>query len=145
MNLFKVFPRFGAMLLGQPLEEPSYSLAAQLLGWAYHFSNGITFGMMYAALVGDGLRRSWGWGILFATGLELAMLVTPYPRIFGIHVTPMFIVVTLAAHGIFGPCMGLLVRFLYRPAPRPFVNPPDAAPCPCCWSRVRSDKRLSAA
>ncbi|HEX8204071.1 MAG TPA: hypothetical protein VF590_26580, partial [Isosphaeraceae bacterium] len=39
LPLYKVFPRFGAMILGQPLEQPSYSLAAILIGWAYHFSN----------------------------------------------------------------------------------------------------------
>src|SRR4051794_33098379 len=41
MPLFKVFPRFGAMILGQPVEQPSYSVAAHLVGWAYHFSNGL--------------------------------------------------------------------------------------------------------
>ena len=46
MPLFKVFPRFGAMILGEPVEQPSYSLAAQVLGWTYHFSNGCTFGVM---------------------------------------------------------------------------------------------------
>src|SRR6266436_6268752 len=45
MKLFKVFPRFGAMILGQPIEQSSYSLAAQILGWIYHFSNGATFGV----------------------------------------------------------------------------------------------------
>src|SRR5262245_41825928 len=28
MPLFKVFPRFGALILGQPIEQPSYTLAA---------------------------------------------------------------------------------------------------------------------
>ena len=36
MNLFKVFPRFGAMVLGQPLEQAQYKLeearAASRLG-----------------------------------------------------------------------------------------------------------------
>src|SRR5437588_8985812 len=34
MPLFKVFPRFGAMILGQLVEQAQYSLAAHLLGWA---------------------------------------------------------------------------------------------------------------
>src|SRR5262245_6128862 len=37
MNLFKVFPRFGAMILGQPVEQQTYSVAAHLVGWTYHF------------------------------------------------------------------------------------------------------------
>jgi hypothetical protein len=44
--LFKVFPRFGAMLLGQPFiaqqTDAQFTLAAHLVGWTYHFSNGIT-------------------------------------------------------------------------------------------------------
>src|SRR3954454_4520282 len=50
MPLFKVFPRFGALLLGEPIEQPSYSLAANLIGWSYHFSNGAAFGVMFAAM-----------------------------------------------------------------------------------------------
>ncbi len=84
LQIFKVFPRFGAMILGQPLAQPVYSLLAQLVGWAYHFSNGLTFGIMYVALVGDARRRLWAWAVLFATGLELGMLFTPYPHFFGI-------------------------------------------------------------
>src|ERR1041385_7689196 len=57
LMLFKVFSRFGAMILGQPIEQPEYTLAAQVLGWLYHFSNGATFGVMYLALMGDGRRR----------------------------------------------------------------------------------------
>ena len=71
MNLFKVFPRFGAMVLGQPIEQTHYSTATQLVGWLYHFSNGATFGVMYMALIGDGVRRHWLWAVLFAVGLEL--------------------------------------------------------------------------
>ena len=50
LKLFKVFPKFGAMILGQPLEQASYSTAACFIGWIYHFSNGATFGVMYVAM-----------------------------------------------------------------------------------------------
>jgi hypothetical protein len=110
MNLFKVFPRFGAMILNQPLEQTEYSLGAQLVGWIYHFSNGATFGAMYMALVGDVTKRSWFWAMLMAAGIELAMLVTPYPSFFGIPLTATFIAVTLVAHLIFGAVMGLSSR-----------------------------------
>ena len=91
MNLFKVFPRFGAMILGQPVEQASYSLPAHLIGWLYHFSNGATFGVMYVAMIGDGARRHWAWAVLMALALELGMLLTPYPQVFHIAVTPRFI------------------------------------------------------
>lgn len=121
MNLFKVFPRFGAMVLGQPVEEDEYSLAAHVIGWIYHFSNGATFGVMYLAIIGDGARRHWVWAVLFALALELGMLLTPYPAVFGIHVTTRFVIVTILAHAIFGVGLGLSVRQLARrirlPAP----------------------------
>jgi hypothetical protein len=118
MNLFKVFPRFGAMLLGQPVEQRSYSLAAHLIGWAYHFSNGVTFGVMYLALVGDARRRSWLWAVGLATGLELAMLLTPYPGFFSIPLTALFVGVTFTAHLVFGVVLGLAAKW-------------GATRCPC--------------
>jgi len=114
LQLFKVFPRFGAMILGLPLEQAVYSPLAQLVGWGYHFSNGLTFGIMYLALVGDADKRHWAWAVLFAVGLELGMLFTPYPRFFGIGLAPRFVVVTLAAHLVFGTVMGLSALGLSR-------------------------------
>jgi hypothetical protein len=102
MNLFKVFPQFGAMLLGEPLGQERYRLPAHLLGWAYHFSNGASFGVMYLALVGNPAAARWLSAVLFALGLELGMLLTPYPARFAIPLTTRFVVVTLAAHSIFG-------------------------------------------
>ena len=113
LNLFKVFPRFGAMVLGQPIEQDHYSVAAQVIGWIYHFSNGATFGVMYLATIGDG-RRHGLWAVLFALSLELAMLLTPYPAVFGIHVTAGFIVATVLAHAIFGLSLGFGVQWLAR-------------------------------
>ena len=121
MNLFKVFPRFGAMILGQPLEQPAYSLPTQLVGWAYHFSNGITFGIMYVAMIGNVAKGNWAWAIVMAAGLELGMLFTPYPGVFGIPLTARFVSVTLAAHIIFGIAMGLSARSLARRSAFPVV------------------------
>ena len=112
MPLFKVFPRFGAMILGEPVDQLSYSRAAHLVGWAYHFSNGVTFGVMYLALIGDGRRRSWLWAVLLAVGLEMGMLLTPYPQFFHIPLTRLFVAVTFAAHLVFGVALGLGVRRL---------------------------------
>ena len=67
---------------------------------------------MYVALLGEAARRAWGWGVLWAVGLELGMLLTPYPAVFGIHVATAFVVVTLLAHLVFGAVLGLLARRL---------------------------------
>jgi hypothetical protein len=119
LKLFKVFPRFGAMILGEPVEQETFSLAAHLLGWAYHFSNGMTFGVMYVSLIGDGSKRHWIWAVLLATGLELGMLLTPYPAFFAIPLSTTFVVVTFTAHLIFGVALGLLVKWWWS---RPSVS-----------------------
>jgi hypothetical protein len=102
LPLFKIFPMFGAMLLGTSSTTP----AAQVVGWVYHFSNGVTFGVMFAAMVGSDFRGRWWWAILFAVGLELAVLFTPYPQAFGIKVGAAFVAATLTAHLIFGLVLG---------------------------------------
>ncbi len=104
LPLFKVFPVFGAMILGQ---ADGHSLAANVTGWLYHFSNGATFGVMYGALINGQWRRRWPVAIVFAVGLELAMLFTPYPATFGIRITETFVMVTLMAHLVFGVAMVL--------------------------------------
>ena len=120
LPLYKVFPRFGAMILGQPCTpeqtDSQFTLTAHVVGWAYHFSNGITFGVMYMALIGDATRRSWLWAIVLAAGLELGMLFTPYTSFFGILPATLFVVVTLTAHTIFGITLGLYARSAQRSA-----------------------------
>lgn len=122
MPLFKVFPRFGALILGEPLEQQSYSLAAHLLGWAYHFSNGATFGVMFAAMIGEASRRyggGWLWAVLMAVGIEICLLLSPYARFFNITLTTRFMVVTLLAHIVFGVGMGLYFAWharMWRPS-----------------------------
>lgn len=136
MPLFKVFPRFGALILGQPMEQgvpagqpgsawgAGYSLAAHLLGWFYHFSNGATFGVMFAAMYAGakeamGAVRAGAWKpVLWATvmpvGIEVCLLLSPYATFFGIHLTTRFVVVTLVAHIIFG--LGLGAYFAWHAA-----------------------------
>lgn len=98
--------RFGTIILNQPLEQSHYSLMAQLVGWACHFSNGLTFDIMYVALIGSAAHRHWTWAVVFAVGLELGMLFTPYPAFFHIPLTAKFVVVALTAHLVFGIVMG---------------------------------------
>lgn len=121
LPLFKVFVRFGAMILGQPVEQAHYSWTAHLLGWIYHFSNAVGFGLMYVALVGHPLRRHWAWAVVLALALEAGMLLMPYAQTFSIKVTTPFVVITLAAHAVFGIVLGLAARvwFLRNAVPPP--------------------------
>jgi hypothetical protein len=114
MPLFKVFPRFGAMILGESFTpqqtDSQFTLTAHLVGWAYHLSNGVTFGIMYMAMIGDASRRTWLWAIALAAGLELAMLFTPYTSFFALNMTARFVIVTLSAHVVFGIALGRYSR-----------------------------------
>jgi hypothetical protein len=117
LPLFKVFPEFGwSIRYGLDHSQHQMKMFTPLthaLGWAYHFSNGMTFGIMYLALIGDAARRSWWWAVLIAVGLELGMLLTPYPKVFGIKVTPTFFGVTLTAHLVFGVALGLCAQWMW--------------------------------
>lgn len=67
---------------------------------------------MKIALMGDASRRSWPWAVLFATGVELAMLLTPYTSYFGTHMTARFEMVTFVAHAIIGVALGRVVKWM---------------------------------
>jgi len=83
--------------------------------------------VIYLALIGDAKQRHWGRAILFALGLELGMLLTPYPRVFNIPLTARFVIVTIAAHAVFGAGLGLAVRWLVpRYRQRPLITAPSA-------------------
>jgi hypothetical protein len=75
-------------------------------------------------LSADGRQGAADWPITFA--LELGLLFTPYPSVFNIPVTTRFVVVTVAAHAIFGVGLGLAVRALERRA-RPSSPAPAGA------------------
>ena len=122
--LFKVFPRFGQLILGA--EEPLW--LAQLLGWTYHFSNGAALGIMFLALV----RRTepvvlfWG-AVAWALFIELMLLLTPYTTFFGLPLNRQFLFLTASAHLIFGLTLGWWLRqrvpdrLREAPAMRPLV------------------------
>lgn len=57
----------------------SSSRWTELLGWSYHFSNGLTFGIMYTLWL---RKRHWAWAILWGLVLETIALVSPFGRIF---------------------------------------------------------------
>ena len=101
--LFKVFPRFGELLLGGT--EPR-SLV-QALGWTYHFSNGAALGIMFlAALSRPTPARLFFGAVLWALVVELLLLLTPYTNFLGIPFDRRFILFTLTAHLVFGIVLG---------------------------------------
>lgn len=107
--LFGVFPQFGQLLLYGELVKGDTSWPVQIAGWTYHFSNGAALGIMAAAMIplsASPKTRFWG-SVAWATGVEIALLVSPYYKFLGLHL-PMnqFIPITLAAHLVFGAILG---------------------------------------
>lgn len=102
--LFKVFPRFGELLLGGT--EPRWLV--HTLGWAYHFSNGAALGIMFLAMIGLFKRPSLFWGaVVWALFVEIMLLLTPYSSFFGLVLNSRFLLLTASAHLIFGVVLGL--------------------------------------
>lgn len=93
--VFKAISYFGTLILDQL--RPT--LASEVVGWGYHLSNGVGFGLMYAVMV----RRPRLWSaLLWGVTLEAAMLATPYAEVFGYRMSPKFLAITIGAHLVYG-------------------------------------------
>lgn len=103
----------GVLLLDRFALGPS--TASDLAGWAYHFWNGASFGIIYALLFGS--ARRW-LGVLYGIALGVGFLVSPVVvslgvGYFGLQFSKGFSVTVLTAHAAFGFVLGLLaLRFL---------------------------------
>ncbi len=101
-RVFAPIETYGVWLLN----APQSSAWSEALGWLYHFSNGITFGLMYALWMGG---RHWAWGLLWGVTLETIVYSTPFAEIFHLrHNTPA-LVIAYAAHLAYGYPLGALV------------------------------------
>lgn len=103
--LFKVFPRFGQLLLGA--DEPVWLV--HVLGWSYHFLNGAALGVTFLTMVRGPRALFWGavvWGLV----VEGLLLATPYAAFFQLHVNARFLFLTASAHLVFGLALGARLR-----------------------------------
>lgn len=104
LNGFLVFApieTYGVWLL----EAQRSSGLTDALGWLYHFSNGITFGWMYALTMRE--RSRW-WGVLWGLSLETIVVASPFVRIF--HLAGQSLVIAYGAHLAYGYPLGLAVQ-----------------------------------
>lgn len=100
---FRSHPNFGALILDT---DPS-TTSAHVTGWAYHFWNGISFGIVYVMLAGG--ARFW-YALAWALALETATIVI-YPNVFDISRSDwMFVSVSFAGHAVYGLGLGILSR-----------------------------------
>jgi hypothetical protein len=103
LPVFNSISYFGMVLLGVERSTP----ASEAVGWAYHLSNGVSFGLMYAALVPRPRAFS---GILWGLLLEGVMLLTPYAEVFGYARDAKLMSITLASHVCYGAVLWLALR-----------------------------------
>ena len=103
----------GVLLLDRFALGPSF--ASDLAGWAYHFWNGASFGIIYVLILGT--SRRW-LGLLYGIVAGLGFLVSPVVLslgvgYFGLQFSPGFPITVLTAHAVFGLLLGALAhRFL---------------------------------
>lgn len=105
---FEATRAFGRILVG----ESAGPVAVTISGWAFHFANGCTFAIAYAALFArDGrvsLRRGLVTGIAWALLLETFQLVL-YPSWLDIRFLDEFRQISFLSHVVFGLFLGLLI------------------------------------
>jgi hypothetical protein len=107
LPVFKAISYFGTVLLG--IERPTP--LSDIVGWTYHLSNGVSFGLMYAALVSrPGAVSAVVWGL----SLEGAMLLTPYAEVFGYRRDARFMAITIGSHACYGLTLWLALRAWQR-------------------------------
>lgn len=129
-NPFEATRMFGLALLG--LDAPD--IVARTAGWIFHFTNGATFAMSFAFILGGMALRGPIWaialGAAWGLGLESFQLAL-YPGWLNITAVSEFQQVSFLSHLVYGASLGLL---LLRWLPRRFepweLEPPTGGPVP---------------
>ena len=99
VNPYKAMPIFGHLITGRPATDAW----AKTVGWAYHFWNGIGFGIMFA-LVRP--RGRWVAGLIWGLGLQLFMMAV-YPEFLQARLDdPGFMITGIIGHAFWGVVLG---------------------------------------
>lgn len=127
----------GVLLLDRLAEGPS--TASDIAGWAYHFWNGASFGILYAVLLGT--RRRWLgalYGLLIGVGFMVSPVVTSLGvGYFGLQFSWGFPATVTLAHLGFGISLGFLARRFLGGQPAAWSKAPATA-CACCFDFARA-------
>lgn len=98
-NPYKAMPLFGSRITGRPTDDG----IAVLVGWLYHFWNGISFAVMFTLV-----RPRGGWfiGLLWGLGLQIFTILV-YPSFLEARLDDVgFMVTGLVGHSIWGAVLG---------------------------------------
>ncbi len=111
----------GVLLLNQFMTGPT--LLSNIAGWAYHFWDGASYGIIYVLLIGT--RRRWA-AIPYAFAIGTIFMLSPVVRsmgigYFGLQFSVGFLVVVYLAHLVFGSILGWLSRRFLQSQPSTFL------------------------
>lgn len=101
LRIFSPIESYGVLVLGADTSSP----LTDLVGWSFHFVNGIGFGVAYAMF---GLGRSRWWAVAWAMVLETATIVTPFATLYGLAGKWHLIGIAYAAHAAYGLPLGMV-------------------------------------
>jgi hypothetical protein len=102
-NPYRAMPIFGHLITGLPADHR----VAVAVGWAYHFWNGISFGMMFALVRPRGGAFA---GLVWGLALQ-ALMMLAYPKLLEIRLAdPGFLTAGLVGHGLWGVILGAGIR-----------------------------------
>lgn len=121
LRVFLPIDSYGILMLGERTSTP----ITDLLGWVYHFTNGIGFGITYACLA---LGRRWVWALPWALFLETAFIVTPLGGFYSIRGQWLAIAVAYGGHLAYGMPLGVVVEQAGKASARVKV------PVPASWA-----------
>lgn len=107
LRVFAPISAYGVWLA----EASASSRYTDSLGLVYHFSNGLSFGIMYA-LAARG--RHWFLAVLWACAIETLALVSPFGVVFALTGNVPAILIAYWGHVAYGVPLGLMVQ---HPAP----------------------------
>lgn len=78
----------------------------EVIGWLYHFSNGIAFSIMYAVFMRG---RHWVYAIIYAFGLESIAIFSQFGQVFALAGNYSMISIAYLAHVAYALPIGIMV------------------------------------
>lgn len=103
MRAFAPIDSYGLLIADASMSSP----ATDALGWLFHLSNGVTFGIAYAVIAA---RRGWAYGVAWGVMLETAAFLSPFTARYGLTGKWWPITVALLAHVAYGLPVGRIVQ-----------------------------------
>lgn len=114
LRVFAPIESYGVLILGADTSGP----LTHFTGWAFHFLNGIGFGIAYAMVA---LGRNRWWAVGWAMVLETVTIVTPFAATYGLAGKAHLIAIAYAAHVAYGLPLGSVTQSAPRAGRAPLT------------------------